>query len=177
MAMALDLAPGLGNQIDYTLGGTVSAGDVIVVSNSLLVALMGGSSGERVTAKMGGKFRVSKASGAISRGDKLFWDAGNSRVSTTATVGLPFGVAAAAAVSGDATVDAFLGIDPVKQAAVVAAFTMGTNVTAATANDSLEDSASTNPTEANFNNNMKEIGTKVNAILTALKNAGIMANS
>jgi len=43
--------------------------------------------------------------------------------------------------------------------------TMGTNITAATANGSLEDSAATNPSDTNFNNNMKEIATKINAML------------
>lgn len=46
-----------------------------------------------------------------------------------------------------------------------AALTYGTNITAATANGSLEDSAATNPSEANFNNNMKEIGEKLNGLL------------
>lgn len=63
-----------------------------------------------------------------------------------------------------------------EMSAAVADLTMGTNVTAATANGSLEDSAATNPSDANFNNNMKELGTKVNAILAALRTAGIIAS-
>lgn len=62
----------------------------------------------------------------------------------------------------------------VASSAAVADLTMGTNVTAATANGSLEDSSATNPTEAQFNNNMKELGTKINAILAALRLAGIV---
>jgi hypothetical protein len=58
--------------------------------------------------------------------------------------------------------------------AALAALTMGTNITAATADGSLEDSASTTPTEANFNNNMKEIGVRLNAITAALVKAGII---
>lgn len=58
--------------------------------------------------------------------------------------------------------------------AAIADLTMGTNVTAATANGSLEDSAATNPSDTNFNNNMKEIGTKINAMLAALRASNIL---
>lgn len=65
-----------------------------------------------------------------------------------------------------------------------AALTMGTNITAATADGALTDSSATNPTEAQFNELAKELGAKINqnrvdiaAIITALQNAGLMSTS
>ncbi len=49
--------------------------------------------------------------------------------------------------------------------ATAVALTMGTDITAGTANGSLEDSAATNPSKVNFDNNMKEINTVLTAIL------------
>jgi hypothetical protein len=48
---------------------------------------------------------------------------------------------------------------------VGAALTFGSNITAATANGSLTDSAGTNPTDAQFNELAKELGTKINALI------------
>lgn len=64
--------------------------------------------------------------------------------------------------------------DSMPASAALAALTMGTDVTAATANGSLEDSAAVNPTKVNFDNNMKEIGTRLNAITAALAASGIL---
>lgn len=60
---------------------------------------------------------------------------------------------------------------------VLAKLTFGTNIAAATANGALTDSAGTNPTEAQFNELAKELGTKINAIIDALRAAGIQASS
>lgn len=62
------------------------------------------------------------------------------------------------------------------QGAAVADLTFGTNITAATANGSLTDSSATNPTEAQFNEPAKELGTKINDILAALRAAGVIAS-
>lgn len=48
---------------------------------------------------------------------------------------------------------------------VGAALTFGTNITAATANGALADSSATNPTEGEFNELAKELGTKINALI------------
>lgn len=60
---------------------------------------------------------------------------------------------------------------------VLAKLTFGTNIAAATANGALTDSSATNPTEAQFNELAKELGTKINAIIDALRAAGIQASS
>lgn len=60
-------------------------------------------------------------------------------------------------------------------AAAIADLTFGTNIAAATANGSLTDSSATNPTDAQFNELAKELGTKVNGILAALRAASVVA--
>ncbi len=67
------------------------------------------------------------------------------------------------------------GATAVAQPAAVADLTFGANITAATANGALADSSATNPTEAQFNELAKELGTKINAILAALRTTGAIA--
>lgn len=56
----------------------------------------------------------------------------------------------------------------------IATLAFGTNIAAATADNTLTQSSGTNPTEAQFNELAKELGTKINAITAALRNAGII---
>lgn len=115
---------------------------------------------------------------AWAQGDRIYWDDTNKRCDNVSTVGEFIGVAAAVAANPSSTGyfklnEAAPAFAQGKQAAITA-LTFGTNVTAATANGSLEDSAATNPSDTNFNNNMKELGTKVNAIIAALQAVGIL---
>lgn len=86
--------------------------------------------------------------------------------------------------TGTFAVDVTAGVASIKiagvkisgvQQAAEASFTFGTNVTAATADSVLTDSAAVNPTAAQFDTLSKDLGTKINSILTKLRAHGIIA--
>jgi predicted RecA/RadA family phage recombinase len=162
--------------------GGVTSGLGYVIGSLFVVAVTTAAEAASFAAATEGVFVLAKTSAeAWAEGDKIYWDAGNARADNVATVGQLIGVAAAAAANPSSTGQVkLLGNVPDEAEgpqAAIADLTMGTNVTAATANGSLEDSAATNPSEANFNNNMKELGTKINAILAVMRTKGDIAAS
>lgn len=62
----------------------------------------------------------------------------------------------------------------VAPSAALADLTFGTNITAATANGALTDSSATNPTDAQFNELAKEVGTRLNAFGAVLRAHGFL---
>ena len=160
--------------------GGVTAGLGYLIGSLFVVA---GSSVAQTLPFVGyttGVFSLAKTSAqAWTEGQKIYWDAGNARADSDSTVGALIGVAAAVAANPSGTGDVRLNGGAPATAegpqAAITDLTLGTNVTAATANGSLEDSAATNPSDTNFNNNMKELGVKLNAVLAALRSAGIIA--
>ena len=74
-----------GNNIDYTPGADVSAGDVVVQEELVGIAKLDIASGVLGALAVTGVFDVPKTAGvgeAIAAGAKVYWDAGNS-VATT----------------------------------------------------------------------------------------------
>lgn len=114
-------------------------------------------------------------------GEKIYWNDTDKVCSNVGTVGMLIGTCVKAVAVTAGLVIGRVRLNGAAPAtaegpqAAIASFTMGTNITAATANDALADSAATNPTEANFNELAKEFGTKINAILAALRTAGIIS--
>lgn len=160
-------------------GGVVS-GTGYLIGSLFVVALVTAAAGVSFAASVEGVFTLPKTSAqAWTEGQKLFWDNTNARVDSDSTVGQLIGVAAAVAADPTATgvVRLNCGAPATTEGAqaAIADLTMGTNITAATANGSLTDSSATNPTDAQFNELAKELGTKTNAILAALRAAGIIA--
>ena len=153
-----------GDTIEYSNSGSaISAGDVVVIGKLLGVAVTDIAATTGVgTVALEGVFNLPKnTSLAITQGDQLFWDTTPGEVTKTAT-DIPLGTAHESAASDATTVNVKLAAagDNVPQAAVVAA--------EATANGS---DAATTQALANA------LKTKVNAILTALKDAGLMASA
>ncbi len=148
-------------------------GDIFGVATS---DVENGADGEFATE---GVYELAKTtSQAWTQGDPLYWDDSAKKLTTVGTAHKLVGAASVDAGSSDAT--GFCKLNGTAQIAVVpqaniAALTFGTNITAATANGSLTDSSATNPTDAQFNELAKELGTKVNAIVAALVAAGILA--
>ena len=69
-----------GKVIQYTAGGTIAAGAVVVMGNTLGVALVNMVSGQTGSVAIEGVFTLPKASAAvIAQGESLTWDvsAGN----------------------------------------------------------------------------------------------------
>lgn len=95
-----------GELLGYTVGAseTVTAGDVVIKGEIIGVALGTGTEGSVVTIKTTGVFELPKATGAITLGAKVYWDATNSVVTTTATGNTLIGSAWSAQASADATV-------------------------------------------------------------------------
>jgi len=159
---------------DRTTGQGAQVGSLFGVA---LQTVLNGIDGEFNTK---GVWTLAKTSAqAWTQGQKIYWDNSNKRCDSDSTVGMLIGVASAAAANPSSTGDVRLnGSSPATAEgpqAAIASFTFGTNITAATANDALTDSSATNPTDAQFNELAKEVGTKVNDILVALRAAGIIA--
>lgn len=173
-----------GDLMDVTAPANVASGDGVQVGSLFGVAVHDAASGKALVIKTKGVYELKKIeSQAWTVGAKVYWDNSEKECTTDGTKGMLIGVAAEAVTdSATATLGKVRlnGVAPDTAEGPqgpIADLTMGTNVTAATANGSLEDSGSTNPTEANFNNNMKELGVKINDILAALRAAGIIAPS
>jgi predicted RecA/RadA family phage recombinase len=116
-----------------------------------------------------------------TQGQKIYWDNSGKVCTNVATAGMLIGVAmeAVAVTAGLTTgVVRLNGVAPATSEGpqtAIASFTFGTDITAATANGALTDSSAVNPTKAQFDELAKEVGTKVNDILVALRAAGIIA--
>lgn len=151
-----------GERINYTIPAatTIASGDVVVIGNLAGIAVTGGTTGDTIAVALEGVYQLPKPTDlAVTQGDRVYWDTATKRVTKT-TTHKPLGTAFASAASSAATVNVRISEDG--SAAPVAA-----NVAQnATANGS--DAATTQA----LANSLK---TTVNGILTALKNAGLMA--
>lgn len=96
-----------GERLDYTVGSgeTITSGDVIIKGEIIGIALNDGVEGDVVTLLLEGVFELPKATGAITLGAKVYWVAADSNLSTSASGNTLVGVAWAAALSGDTTVN------------------------------------------------------------------------
>jgi predicted RecA/RadA family phage recombinase len=99
-----------GLTLQYTVAGAaVKSGDLVVVGDVTGVAVTDGVVGETITLNCKGVYALPKASGsAISQGVKIYWDATNSVVTTTATSNKQIGFAWSAAASADTVLSAKL---------------------------------------------------------------------
>ena len=102
-----------GNAIDYTPGAAVSAGNVIVLGNSIAVAKLDIAADCLGALATRGVYDGVKATGAINLGDAVYWDAdgdpvggvaGSGAFTTTAAGNIYAGRAVAAALEADTTV-------------------------------------------------------------------------
>lgn len=171
-----------GDILEFTApSGGVTTGVGVLIGSLFVVPIVSAAQTLPFNGCTEGVFTLPKTSAqAWTEGQRIYWDDSNHRCDSSAAVGQFIGVATAVAANPSSTGTVkLLGNAPdlsgAVEVAAIADLTMGTNVTAATANGSLEDSAATNPSDTNFNNNMKELGTKVNLILAALRTKGIIA--
>ena len=98
-----------GKVLDYTAGGTVSAGDVIVTGDTVGVLLKGGVSGDVLPLAITGVWTVAKTTGtAWVQGDAIDWDASATEFHKGVTpasgdvvsAGIAYTAAASAAATG-----------------------------------------------------------------------------
>lgn len=177
-------------------GSAIASGDVVPMSSRCGIALsdIAATSGTGACS-LCGVYSVPKATGQTwTAGQAIFWDSGAGKATTTATANTPMGFAFADATSGatsgnvelsgkfsnaEAAVQAALGgtltgtVDgTLADVAAVAISSAGGNTYADTTVNTAVNVAVTS-----VNLQLKEIQTVVNAILTKLKAAGLMASS
>jgi len=99
-----------GRFVEYTPSGAdVAAGDVIVLTDVIGIAPLPISDGVAGRLDTKGRWNVTKLAGeAWTQGQTIYWDAGNSRCTTTASTHNAIGVAAVAALSADTDGDVLL---------------------------------------------------------------------
>lgn len=91
-------------KVDYTPSSAVAVGDVLVLGDLFCVAELSIAANVKGALSTEGGYVLPKASGAISQGAIVYWDATNGNITTTASTHKRAGKAAEAAASGDTTV-------------------------------------------------------------------------
>lgn len=95
-----------GDVLAVTAGGTVNSGDVVLAGSVVGVAINGGVSGDVISVSVKGVYNLTKnTTDVVARGAKLYWDAGNSRLTVTPSTHEFAGYAWAPAGNGDTKVD------------------------------------------------------------------------
>ncbi|MEG6505868.1 DUF2190 family protein [Nitratidesulfovibrio sp. 1201_IL3209] len=97
-----------GDIIDYTNGGSaaIASGQVVVIGTLVGVALVDIAVGETGSVAIAEVFEVPKASGAISQGAAVYWDADGNPVDGTAGTGAATTTADGNTLAGKAFVGA-----------------------------------------------------------------------
>ena len=97
--------------LNYTPSGAdVASGDFVLIGTIGGIAKTDIADGKTGAVHVSGVFSVAKASGAVTQGQKLYWNTTNSNLTTTASGNTIVGVAAEAAASGDANVKILLNV-------------------------------------------------------------------
>ena len=91
-------------------GADIASGDFVPIGTIAGIAKTDIADGKTGAAHITGVFSVPKASGAVTQGQKLYWNSTNSNLTTTASGNTISGVAAEAAASGDSNVKILLNV-------------------------------------------------------------------
>lgn len=95
-----------GDVIDHIAGSNIVSGQVVLIGVRVGVALAAIASGATGPLQVTGVFTIAKLStDVVAQGDILYWDNGNSRLTTTASTHKVAGYATAAAGNGITTVN------------------------------------------------------------------------
>ena len=95
-----------GEVIDYVAGSNISSGQTLLIGNRIGVAMNTIANGATGAVRVLGVFTIAKLStDVVAAGDLLYWDAGNSRLTTTASTHKLAGYAFKAAGNGVTTVE------------------------------------------------------------------------
>lgn len=96
-----------GDVLDYTAGGAaVAAGAVVLMGKRLGVILRDIAANGTGSASVTGVWQIAKLStDVVAQGDALYWDAANSRLTSTAGSNVLAGFAANAAGAGTTTIN------------------------------------------------------------------------
>jgi len=97
-----------GEAIDYRPSEAVAAGDVVVLGNLVGIARLDIAANTLGSLAVVGVFDVEKATGVVTLGAAVYWDATNHKATTTATGNPYLGKAVLAAESADEQVRVLL---------------------------------------------------------------------
>ncbi len=89
-----------GNTLTFTAAAAIASGDGVLQGALFGVAATSAAIGEDFEADLVGVFELPKAAGAITRGAKVYWNNGNSQVTTTASGNTLIGAATEPAADG-----------------------------------------------------------------------------
>ena len=90
-----------GDVLTYIATAAVVSGAVVVIGERIAVVLADIAAGESGSIAPAGVFSVPKlGTDAVGQGDLLYWDAANTRLTTTAAGNTPAGFASAPAAAG-----------------------------------------------------------------------------
>jgi len=157
-------------------GDDVVAGQPVFIGSIIAVAIGDIADGDSGDVKIGGVFRFAKdAPLVITQGDTLYWSTANQEITKTVTDQY-IGKAAVSAASADTEVEVLLDVH--QGAAVVAPVTDSSG--AAAANGTIEAITLTEPANlaaqtvinAQLAAGIKELATKLNELILALKGGG-----
>lgn len=98
-----------GHNLDLVAPRDLTSGAGFLVGSIFAVASLAVAAGAVVAGVTEGVFELPKAAGAVTQGQKIYWDNTAFNVTTTSTSNTQIGVATAAAASGDATARVKLG--------------------------------------------------------------------
>lgn len=93
-----------GNVIPVTLAANINSGDAMVIGSVVGVATCSGVTGQTVNFSLEGVYELPKASGAVTIGDVLYWDAVANNLTTTSAGNTEAGICFEAAASAASTV-------------------------------------------------------------------------
>ena len=163
-----------GEKLDYTnsSGSTIAGGAVVTVAGRVGVVVADILDTETGTVYLEGVHQLAKAtSESWAVGDELYWDGSASKLTKTAAANTHAGFAVAVAASDATSGRVKLSPETLNKAANVAALGATTNLVGV-------DGAGSNAAPlAGTETRLDAIETKVDAILTSMKNAGLMATS
>jgi predicted RecA/RadA family phage recombinase len=98
-----------GQIMDYVAGSAVLSGAVLVIGTKIGVALADIAAGATGSVQMAGVFEIAKlGTDVVAQGALLYWDVGNSRLTTTVAANVLAGHAYAAAGNGPVLVQIVL---------------------------------------------------------------------
>lgn len=99
-----------GDVINYpnASGDTITSGTLVLAGSFAGVAVADIADGDTGVLNLTGVYALPKAAGAVTQGAKLYYDATNKVLTTTASGNTLCAVATDAALTGDATVNAAL---------------------------------------------------------------------
>jgi predicted RecA/RadA family phage recombinase len=169
------IAPGDSLELTAPGGGVVSGTGVLIGALFVVPTVTAAAAAKFVGQARGVVEHAKVSAQAWSEGQRLYWNAGLSQVTSVATDGPFIGVAAAAAVNPSATGQVLLaGIGAELAEGLQAALTSLTDNSGGTPSDTIADvPAAYN--EATLANQIASLAAKINGLITRLRDVGIIA--